>query len=107
MNWITALGLLAATLTTLSFLPQVVRTWRMKSAEDLSLGTFGMLCTGVACWLAYGLLIGDLPIILANAVTLVLAGSVLVLAVIYKRRASRSSSETSSPPSTVSSDSVS
>lgn len=106
MNWITALGLLAATLTTLSFLPQVIRTWRMKSAEDLSLGTFGMLCAGVACWLAYGLLIGDLPIVLANAVTLVLAGSVLVLAIIYKRRPSQNSSEASSSTSTASSESL-
>jgi len=106
MNWITALGLVAATLTTLSFLPQVIKTWRMKSAEDLSLGTFSMLCTGVACWLAYGLLIGDLPIILANGVTLVLAGSVLVLAIIYKQRASPTSSEVSSSTSTASSESV-
>ena len=106
MNWITARGLVAATLTTLSFLPQVIKTWRMKSAEDLSLGTFGMLCTGVACWLAYGLLIGDLPIILANGVTLVLAGSVLVLAIIYKQREAPKSSEASSSTSTVSSDSV-
>ena len=106
MNWITALGLVAATLTTVAFLPQVIKTWRMKSAEDLSLGTFGILCTGVACWLAYGLLIGDLPIILANAVTLVLAGSVLVLAIIYKWRASQNSSEASSSTSTASSDSL-
>lgn len=106
MNWITALGLLAATLTTLSFLPQVIKTWRMKSAEDLSLGTFGMFCTGVFCWLMYGLLIGDLPIILANAVTLILAGSVLVLAIIYRGRASEKASMSSSSPSTASPDSV-
>lgn len=83
---VTLLGLVAATLTTLSFLPQVIKTWRMKSAKDLSLGTFGMFCAGVVCWLAYGLLIGDLPVILANAVTLVLAGTVLGLAIMYKRR---------------------
>lgn len=86
MDFITALGLLAATLTTLAFLPQVIKTWRSKSAEDLSLGTFGMFCAGVVCWLAYGLLIEDLPIILANVVTLVLAGSVLVQALVYRRR---------------------
>ena len=106
MNWTTALGLLAATLTTLSFLPQVIKTWRMKSAEDLSLGTFGMLCTGVLCWLVYGLLIGDLPIVLANAVTLVLAGSVLVLAVTYKWRSSDNPPEPSSSASTASSESL-
>ena len=88
---VTLLGLLAATLTTLAFLPQVIKTWRKKSAEDLSLGTFSMFCAGVSCWLAYGLLIGDLPIILANAVTLVLAGTVLVLALVYRRREEKAS----------------
>jgi MtN3 and saliva related transmembrane protein len=86
MNFVTALGLLAAALTTFSFLPQVIKTWRSKSADDLSLGTFSMFCAGVVCWLAYGLLIDDLPIILANVITLILAGSVLVQAVIYRRR---------------------
>lgn len=86
MNLVTALGLLAATLTTLAFLPQVIKTWRLKSAEDLSLGTFSMFFAGVLCWLIYGWLIGDLPIILANSVTLVLAGAVLVQAVVYRRR---------------------
>lgn len=85
MNPVTALGLVAATLTTLAFLPQVIKTWRAKSAEDLSIGTFSMLCTGVFCWLMYGLLIDDLPVILANAVTLVLVVAVLVQAIIYKR----------------------
>ena len=90
MNYITALGLLAATLTTLAFLPQVIKTWRSKSAKDLSLGTFSMFCTGVLLWLIYGLLIDDLPIILANAVTLLLAGSVLGLAITYRRRERKS-----------------
>ena len=86
MNFVTALGLLAATLTTVSFLPQVIKTWKAKSAEDLSIGTFSLLCTGVFCWLVYGLLIDDLPVILANAVTLVLVVAVLVQAIIYKRQ---------------------
>lgn len=93
MDFTTALGLLAATLTTLAFLPQVVKTWRMKSAEGLSLGTFSMLCTGIFCWLMYGLLIEDMPVILANAVTLVLAGSVLVQAVVYRGRDQESGPE--------------
>jgi MtN3 and saliva related transmembrane protein len=92
---VTLLGLVAATLTTLAFLPQVIKTWRKKSAEDLSLGTFSMFCAGVTCWLAYGLLIGDLPVILANAVTLVLAGTVLVLALVYKSREGEAASGSS------------
>lgn len=93
MDFATALGLFAATLTTLAFLPQVIKTWRMKSAEGLSLGTFSMFCVGVFCWLVYGLLIEDLPVILANAVTLVLAGSVLVQTVVYSRREQESKPE--------------
>jgi MtN3 and saliva related transmembrane protein len=86
MNPVTALGLVAAALTTLSFLPQVIKTWRAQSAEDLSIGTFSMLCTGVLCWLIYGLLIEDLPIIVSNVVTFVLVAAVLAQAVIYKWR---------------------
>jgi len=86
MDSVTLLGLLAATLTTLSFLPQVLKIWRLKTAVGLSLGMFSMFCTGVVCWLAYGLLIGDLPIIVANGITLLLAGTILILAFRYRRR---------------------
>ncbi len=74
-----ALGLLAATLTTLAFLPQAVKTWRTGATRDISPVTFTALCTGIACWLAYGLLIDDVAIIVANAVTLPLAGSILAM----------------------------
>lgn len=86
MNPVTLLGLVAGTLTTLAFLPQVVKTWRTKSSNDLSVGTLGMICTGVLLWLIYGLLVGDLPIIAANAVTLVLVVSVFVLTLVYRSR---------------------
>ncbi len=86
MSLITLLGLAAGTLTTLAFLPQVVKTWRTKSAADLSLDTFSLISTGVFLWLVYGLLIGDVPIILANAVTFCLAASVVVLALRYRGR---------------------
>lgn len=79
-------GLLAATFTTLAFVPQVVKTWRTKSAADLSIGTFAMFCLGVALWLVYGVLQRDLPIILANVVTLVLALAILVQALVFRRR---------------------
>jgi MtN3 and saliva related transmembrane protein len=77
-------GLAAATLTTAAFVPQVVKTWRTRSTRDISLGMFSVLCTGVALWLLYGLLTGDLPVILANTVTLLLAGTVLILKVKHK-----------------------
>jgi len=79
MNYITLIGLIAATLTTISFLPQAIKSWKTRSAKDLSLGMFATFCTGVLLWLIYGLLNRDLPIILSNAVTFVLALAILIL----------------------------
>ena len=93
MDPVTLLGLTAATLTTLAFAPQAVKTWRAKSAEDLSLGTFGMFCAGILLWLAYGLLRNDLPIILSNTVTFALAFFILVLALRYRARDRRRTSD--------------
>jgi len=78
-NYITLIGLIAATLTTISFLPQAIKSWKTRSAKDLSLGMFVTFCTGVLLWLIYGLLSRDLPIILSNAVTFVLALAILIL----------------------------
>ena len=83
MDPITAVGLLAGTLTTIAFVPQLTKTWKTKSAEDISIGMFAIFCAGVLLWLLYGLLIGALPVILANTVTLVLAGAILVLKLRY------------------------
>lgn len=76
-GFITAIGLVAASLTTIAFVPQVIKTWRSKSAKDLSLGMFGIFSLGVLLWLTYGLLINDLPIILANTFTLILSSIIL------------------------------
>lgn len=73
------IGYLAASLTTVAFLPQVVRIWRTRSARDVSLPTFVLFTTGVALWLVYGLLLTAWPIIAANVVTLVLALLILAL----------------------------
>jgi MtN3 and saliva related transmembrane protein len=73
-----ALGFVAGTLTALAFLPQVIKTWRSQSASDLSTVMLFAQSIGVALWMVYGLAIGSLPVIMANAVTLVL--SVLLLA---------------------------
>ena len=92
MDPVTVLGLVAATLTTLAFAPQAVKTWRAKSANDLSLGTFGMFCVGILLWLAYGVFRKDLPIIVSNAVTFALASFILVLALKYRARDRRRTS---------------
>lgn len=73
------LGLLAGGLTTLAFLPQVLKTWRSRRARDLSGTWLGIFTTGIALWLTYGLLVDDLAIIMANAVTLLLCGCLVVL----------------------------
>ena len=64
------LGAVAGTLTTVAFLPQVVRLWRRRSARDLSLAWIVTFTSGVALWLAYGIALASRPILIANAVTL-------------------------------------
>ncbi len=83
MDWIMLLGLAAGTLTTIAFVPQVRKTWKTKSARDMSFGMLATFCTGVLLWLVYGLLIRSLPVILANTVTLLLAGAILALKIRY------------------------
>ncbi|MQX38552.1 SemiSWEET transporter [Roseospira navarrensis] len=79
-------GYLAAFCTTVAFLPQALKAWRTRSVADLSLTTFLLFTTGVACWLVYGLMTRDMPIIAANVVTLALAGSILVMRVVFAGR---------------------
>jgi MtN3 and saliva related transmembrane protein len=80
MNSITStIGFSAAILTTLSFVPQVMKVWQTRSAKDISLGMYSLFTLGIANWLLYGVLIDSWPVILANLVTLILAGSVLVM----------------------------
>ena len=71
------IGYLAATLTTASFLPQAILTIRTKDTESLSLSMYSMFTLGVFFWLIYGLYISDKAIIFANAITLLLAASIL------------------------------
>lgn len=89
MSGVTLLGLVASACTMSAFVPQVVKTWRTRSSADLSLGMYTLLTTGAALWLAYGWLIGDLPVVLTNAVTLVLLVSVLAQILLHRRRAGR------------------
>ena len=80
------LGMTAGGLTTVAFLPQVIKTWKTKSAADISSGMFVMFSSGVFLWLLYGFAIGASPIIIANAVTLALALLILILKLHYQRR---------------------
>ncbi|HEY3352822.1 MAG TPA: SemiSWEET transporter [Polyangia bacterium] len=78
------IGLAAGALTTLAFLPQVLKTWRTRSARDISLGMFAAFTVGVLLWILYGIRLRATPIIVANTVTLGLAGAILVMKIRYR-----------------------
>jgi MtN3 and saliva related transmembrane protein len=78
------LGLVAGSLTTVSFVPQVLKIWRTKSGNDVSYGMFLLFSVGVLLWLIYGLALSAAPIVIANAVTLLL--SLIVVALKYRYR---------------------
>lgn len=77
MPFVDLLGFVAACFTTVAFVPQAVKVFRTKSAGDLSLPMFVLFTMGIVIWLFYGIMIGSLPVIVANAVTLVLASFIL------------------------------
>jgi len=78
------IGYLAAGLTTLSFLPQALHTFRTRDVRGISLGMYALFTAGVALWLVYGLLLAAWPIVVANAVTLALALAILVMKLRYR-----------------------
>lgn len=84
MDFITILGLVAATLTTFSFLPQMLKTWQTKSAKDVSYAMLITFNTGVFLWLMYGISLRALPIIVANAITLFFNLIILWLKIKYR-----------------------
>lgn len=80
------IGLVAGVLTTIAFIPQLLKIYASKSGKDVSARMFVIFSLGVALWLAYGILIGSLPVILANTVTLALSLAIMGLKVRYARR---------------------
>lgn len=83
INAIDLIGSLAGMLTTIAFIPQVIKTWRSGSAEDISLVMFLLFTTGVLLWLVYGIALHAVPIIVANCITLVLALTIVFLKIRY------------------------
>lgn len=79
-------GSAAAVCTTVSFLPQLIRVWKLKSARDISMTMFLVFSLGLIFWLVYGVLTNAWPVIMANAVTLALSAGILFLKVRYDRR---------------------
>jgi len=73
------IGAVAGTLSTIAFIPQAWRIWKTRSARDLSLPMYLIFTAGVALWFVYGLMLGAVPIVVCNGLTLVLAGTVLAM----------------------------
>ena len=84
MNLTDLIGTLAAILTTVSFLPQALHTFRTKDVRGISLGMYSAFTLGVAMWLVYGLLLGAWPVVIANCITLALASAILVMKLRYR-----------------------
>ena len=78
-------GYFAAILTTLAFVPQLIKTLKTKKAEDVSLTTLIMFLTGVAAWIIYGIQISSRPILIANTITFLLNFLILVFKLIYSK----------------------
>lgn len=84
MNGVDILGYSAGAITSLTFLPQVIKTWKEKSAKDISLMMFLIAATNEIMWIAYGILRNDWVIILTNAVILVMSLTMIYLKFKYK-----------------------
>jgi MtN3 and saliva related transmembrane protein len=77
-------GYIAACMTTSAFIPQAWMTWKRKHADGVSLGMYVILVSGIILWLTYGVLLHAWPIIIANAVTLMLALFILTMKIVFK-----------------------
>lgn len=80
-----AIGFLAGALTTIAFVPQALKMYTTKSGKDVSARMLLIFSAGVILWLTYGIMIESLPVILANVVTLILSGAIIVLKIRYSR----------------------
>ncbi len=83
------IGYVAATLTTCSFVPQALHTFRTRDVSGISLGMYSVFTSGVALWLAYGVVLQAWPIVIANAITLVLASAILGMKLRFGDRPAR------------------
>jgi MtN3 and saliva related transmembrane protein len=81
-----SVGLVAGLLTTTAFIPQVWKIYQTKSGKDISARMFSLFSLGIVLWLLYGILLGSVPLILSNVVTLILSLTILALKVRYRER---------------------
>ena len=85
MTSLDLLGLVATCFTTSSFVPQVWRTWKTRDVSGISLPTYLIITVGLTLWLLYGWLRGDLPLMVANAVMVVLTGAITMMKIRFSR----------------------
>ena len=84
MNYTEILGLAAGTITSITFLPQVLHIWKTKSAKDLSMSMLLLLILGVVMWLTYGIITQAVPIIYTNSMVLIMSIILLVFKIKFK-----------------------
>jgi MtN3 and saliva related transmembrane protein len=84
MDYTTLIGLVAAALTVTAFFPQLMKVWKTKSTKDISLGMFSIFSFAVFLWFVYGVLIDNMPVIIANFLVFVQAFAILILKINYK-----------------------
>jgi len=84
--YIEIIGMIAAVLTTLSFLPQVIKTYKDKSADSLSMVMLVAFLIGVLLWLVYGVMKNSMPLILANFITAILGSTLIYFKVVYSKK---------------------
>ena len=85
-NYVDLIGFSAALLTTIAFLPQLLKTWKTKSADDVSIVMLILFITGLICWIIYGLNIHSIPILIANIITFIFNFSILILKISYAKK---------------------
>ena len=84
-GWTQILGLVAGACTTAAVIPQILKAWKTKEVDDVSPGMFLVLITGLALWVVYGIIKGDIPIIITNGLAFLLNGFMLFLFYRYRK----------------------
>jgi MtN3 and saliva related transmembrane protein len=87
MNSLDTLGLIATCFTTSSFVPQVWQIWKTRDVSGISLPTYLIITFGLGLWLLYGILKGDMPLIVANAMMVVLTGAITLMKIRFTKKA--------------------
>ena len=85
-NFTQIIGFSAAGITSIAFVPQLIKTWKTKSTEDVSILMLSMFILGIFLWIIYGLRIKELPIVIANSVTLILNLGILFIKITYNNK---------------------